>query len=325
MQATVSERRDLEEASLHDSRTYRIDTTGYTWKQTQEELEMSFDGHQLSAAEAKTANVVIKSKHLTIKLKNKTVFDDDLWEAVRPEESTWSVSDGLLTLNLQKVPLDPPTRNNWPRCGKSEPHKYEKEYKAKMFQNETQSKLGKDLAMPTKEAAPPQPTHEQQQQQEQRRHQQQSEQVAVNESNQDDDDMPELEDYIPDPDDHKGSASENTPCSVSQEGAADATKTHRKVVPKKFPSADISSDSASSSEDELSDRRTAQARRNTATTGTLAERERLRQQKAREQSQIWNKGTAVESWTQKGQHPRYMGPISAAESWRRGETAGPSS
>eukprot|EP00747_Dinoflagellata_sp_TGD_P182504 gnl/TRDRNA2_/TRDRNA2_36778_c0_seq1.p1 gnl/TRDRNA2_/TRDRNA2_36778_c0~~gnl/TRDRNA2_/TRDRNA2_36778_c0_seq1.p1 ORF type:complete len:274 (+),score=81.19 gnl/TRDRNA2_/TRDRNA2_36778_c0_seq1:58-879(+) len=162
MTAPLVERDKVEDQLLFDHKTYDVDDKGYSWKQTPEELEVMFTSIRLTKEEARTAKVVIGGSHLKVVLKGETVFDDDLWETVRTEESCWTVSDGVLSVNLVKLPLMPPERNNWPRCGKSEPHKYDKAYKAKLARREARQKEKEEEA-----------------------------ELA------DDPDMPDLEDYVP--------------------------------------------------------------------------------------------------------------------------------
>lgn len=119
----LEERHKIQSELLCDDKIHVVCDEGYSWQQTQEDIELRFIGTSLTPIEAKSASVNIRSKHLTVGLEGRKLFDDDLFEAVRPEESTWAAVDGTLTVSLQKVPLHPPERNIWPRCRSSEPQK----------------------------------------------------------------------------------------------------------------------------------------------------------------------------------------------------------
>mmetsp|Transcript_9897 Transcript_9897/g.11064 ORF Transcript_9897/g.11064 Transcript_9897/m.11064 type:complete len:95 (+) Transcript_9897:2-286(+) len=91
MQAPLAERKLVEEQLRNDYKTYDVDDKGYSWRQTQEDLEITFSGHPLTPAEAKAARINIQRTHLKVELKGQVVYDDELWEPVRCDESTWTV------------------------------------------------------------------------------------------------------------------------------------------------------------------------------------------------------------------------------------------
>lgn len=148
MRAPVEEKHILDDQLLFDEKSHDVEGRNYIWTQTPEEIEIAFPNNLLTMLEARSQLTVdIKSKHLKVALKGQTFFDDDLWEPVRPHESTWVVSDGMLVVQLSKVPLQPPERNNWPRCGRSEPHKYDAERKAKCVNREARLSANTEEAM----------------------------------------------------------------------------------------------------------------------------------------------------------------------------------
>lgn len=146
MRNPLEERKIAEERLLYDPNTHEVEGKGYSWKQTPEEIEILLGARLLDPVEAKSTKVVIKPSHLSVTHKGESLFEDDLWEQVRPDESTWTVEGQCLVIQLQKVPLEPPERNNWPRCGRSEPHKYEKEHLAKLARREERRRLREEAA-----------------------------------------------------------------------------------------------------------------------------------------------------------------------------------
>merc|ERR1719253_462387 len=73
---------------LPDRKVYDSKGVEYSWTQTPEDIEISFHRHALTTSEARSlARVDIRMKHLRVAMKEEIVFDDELWEAVRPDES----------------------------------------------------------------------------------------------------------------------------------------------------------------------------------------------------------------------------------------------
>lgn len=129
MHHVAAERRASVEKNLGDGQLYEIEGRGYAWKQTPDELEVHFFGRPLPRGGP--VDVQIRPTTLKVAISGQTVFDDELWSAVRPDDSTWTVEqDGILRVDLQKVPLDPPDLNNWPCCGRTESDQYARSQKA---------------------------------------------------------------------------------------------------------------------------------------------------------------------------------------------------
>jgi len=141
MQAPLAERDLVEQQLVHDAKSHSVEGRGYTWRQTPEELEIQFVGHKLEPGSSANVSVSIRPNHLTVRVCDALAFDDDLWAAVSPDDSTWTLEqDGILRIELLKVEQEPPELNNWPRCGRSEPHKYEAEHQAKLARKEERRK-----------------------------------------------------------------------------------------------------------------------------------------------------------------------------------------
>jgi len=260
MQAPIAERKLMEEQLRNDYKTYTVDDKGYSWRQTQEDLEITFSGHPLTPAEAKAARIIIQRTRLKVELKGQAVFDDELWEPVRSDESTWTVGDGLLVVQLAKVPLDPPERNNWPRCGRSEPHKYEREYLARRERKEA-------------------------------RHRECDEQLLQEVLAEAAQDRPPTQANAPE---HEPNV--RSRCSVA--GGALGPPAESALA-------------------EAAEARPLR-RRSNATTGTAAERERIKRETALGEERRWKQGTNEESWLRaRGKGPNGLGPLSTAEVWRR--------
>lgn len=325
MRTPVYEKEVADKKLLHDDKTYGPDGREYLWKQTQEELEISFTERKLSREEARSARVVIKSGHLFVSVQGETVFDDDLWESIRTDESTWTVVDGVLVVQLSKIALDPPERNNWPRCGKSEPHKYDKEYKAKLARREARQQARERAAEAEAEkaleeaiagaaaekavAAPEESspvvdanTDDMPELEDYVPLAERSPALAVESSP---DDMPELEDHIPLAERPSAPQAEISPSNVAVlEGSPTARGTSAEMPP-------LAKDEAEDSEAE------SEPRQRVATTSTKALLARRKQQESIKEDLRWKKGTKAEEFERI--RPKGLGPQSLAESRRRGE------
>lgn len=220
-------------------------------------------------------------------LRDEIVFDDDLWEAIRPDESTWTVIDGGLVVQLSKVPLEPPERNNWPRCGVSEPHKHDKEHRAKLALRETRQQAHAEAA---RQAAVERGA---------RLAQLDAEPCEDPETECPEDEMPELEDDMPELEDYdpveESNMGQPKKTEDDEEGDSEEDETCAQVSP---PSG--------------------KHRNRGATTGTFAELQRRRHEESVQEDERWKKGTSAEVWGKKEHRPKGLGPIPLAEAVRRG-------
>eukprot|EP00445_Apocalathium_hangoei_P037901 CAMPEP_0203953618 /NCGR_PEP_ID=MMETSP0359-20131031/86934_1 /ASSEMBLY_ACC=CAM_ASM_000338 /TAXON_ID=268821 /ORGANISM="Scrippsiella Hangoei, Strain SHTV-5" /LENGTH=303 /DNA_ID=CAMNT_0050886991 /DNA_START=6 /DNA_END=913 /DNA_ORIENTATION=+ len=291
MHSQRCERELASEKLLNDGGTNIVDGRGYSWKQTLEDIEILFYGHPLEAGRGAEARVVLRPNHLKVTIRGLSVFDDALWEAVRPDECTWTVEqDGILRVELQKVLLEPPERNRWPRCGRSEPHRLEKEQLAKL------------------------------ERQQERRWRQEAEQLErrLNNAQQDDEE-------------DASSAAADVGSAAAADGAADIGVGGGGGGSGGGGGGECGGDGdvgRGGDEDEGASREetpeplpaqpTATGRRRGGgTTGTAAERQRLAHLKEEGESNLWKKGTKVEAWTLERPRPG-LGLVPAAEAWRRG-------
>jgi len=81
-----------------------------TWMQDDSVVEITFKKAFLRCGETSSLNVSILPKRLQIQVKAGTVvFEADLFAPVKPDESKWTVSDGLVKVTLHKV-----EKTDWP-------------------------------------------------------------------------------------------------------------------------------------------------------------------------------------------------------------------
>jgi hypothetical protein len=85
-----------------------IGENGYTWAQTDDEVELKFS--LPSGTKAKYIKVKFSSKALKITAAGQTLCDGDLWSSVRVDECTYTVQDDELCVTLSKK-----VEENWIR------------------------------------------------------------------------------------------------------------------------------------------------------------------------------------------------------------------
>lgn len=79
----------------------RDQPAGYTWTQTEEEIEITVD--LPSNVSSKDIQVTFKPRHLWITLRKEALLEVALFEAVDVEGSTWALDPGKLVVTLEKV------------------------------------------------------------------------------------------------------------------------------------------------------------------------------------------------------------------------------
>jgi len=85
------------------------DEDGYTWIQTDDEVELKFS--LPPGTKAKYVKVKFSSKALKITAAGQTLCDGDLWSSIKVDECTYTVQDDELCLTLTKK-----VEENWSRC-----------------------------------------------------------------------------------------------------------------------------------------------------------------------------------------------------------------
>eukprot|EP00929_Paragymnodinium_shiwhaense_P003707 TRINITY_DN10430_c0_g1_i1.p1 TRINITY_DN10430_c0_g1~~TRINITY_DN10430_c0_g1_i1.p1 ORF type:complete len:306 (-),score=107.20 TRINITY_DN10430_c0_g1_i1:306-1223(-) len=78
------------------------ETEKYLWKQVEDEVEVTFKKEGLLKGDKKEVKVVFQKKHLRVEAKGETLIDADLFGPTHPDESTWTLSDGVLQVMLSK-------------------------------------------------------------------------------------------------------------------------------------------------------------------------------------------------------------------------------
>eukprot|EP00928_Gymnodinium_smaydae_P053339 TRINITY_DN37350_c0_g1_i1.p1 TRINITY_DN37350_c0_g1~~TRINITY_DN37350_c0_g1_i1.p1 ORF type:complete len:303 (+),score=83.16 TRINITY_DN37350_c0_g1_i1:68-976(+) len=92
-----------------DAEEPKGETAQYSWKQVEDEVEITFKKEGLSKGDKKAVRVNFARTHLKVEAKGETLIDADLHAATRPDESTWTLSDGVLQVVVSKV-----VEESWP-------------------------------------------------------------------------------------------------------------------------------------------------------------------------------------------------------------------
>jgi len=85
------------------------ETDQYVWRQCGDEVEVTFKKEGLVKGEKQLVKVTFARQSLKVVAKGDVLFDDKLCEPIHPDESTWTLSDGVLQVTLSKV-----QENSWP-------------------------------------------------------------------------------------------------------------------------------------------------------------------------------------------------------------------
>jgi hypothetical protein len=96
-------------AMLGDQQAPTGETEKYAWKQADDEVEITFKKEGLLKGEKKLVKVQYARKHLRVEAKGEVLIDADLYGPTHPDESTWTLSDGVLQVMLSKANDD-----SWP-------------------------------------------------------------------------------------------------------------------------------------------------------------------------------------------------------------------
>mmetsp|Transcript_120853 Transcript_120853/g.376386 ORF Transcript_120853/g.376386 Transcript_120853/m.376386 type:complete len:305 (-) Transcript_120853:240-1154(-) len=84
------------------------ETEAYTWRQTDEEVEVTFKKEGLQKGDKKLVKVVFARQRLKVEVKGEVLIDSALFSQTNTDESTWTLSDGVLQVSLAKTDSD-----NW--------------------------------------------------------------------------------------------------------------------------------------------------------------------------------------------------------------------
>lgn len=75
----------------------------YKWRQAEDEVEVTFKTEGLTSADKKLVKVVFARQHLKVEAKGDVLIDSDLYGPTHADESTWTLSDGVLQVTLSKA------------------------------------------------------------------------------------------------------------------------------------------------------------------------------------------------------------------------------
>merc|ERR1712107_358749 len=93
---------------LQDS-SAKGETDQYTWVQSDDEVEVTFKKDGLVKGDKKLVKVVFARQRLKVEAKGEVLIDAALHGTTHADESTWTLSDGVLQVNLAKA-----SDGNWP-------------------------------------------------------------------------------------------------------------------------------------------------------------------------------------------------------------------
>jgi len=79
------------------------DTEKYKWRQTEEEVEITFKKEGLQKGDKKAVKVVFARERLKVEAKGEILIDSKLHAPTDVDEATWTLSDGELQVTLSKA------------------------------------------------------------------------------------------------------------------------------------------------------------------------------------------------------------------------------
>jgi len=79
------------------------ETEQYRWQQTEEEVEVTFKKEGLQKGDKKLVKVAFARQRLKVEVKGEVLLDAALFAPTHPDESTWTLSDGVLQVNVAKA------------------------------------------------------------------------------------------------------------------------------------------------------------------------------------------------------------------------------
>ncbi|CAE7231290.1 Tnni3k [Symbiodinium natans] len=85
------------------------ETADYSWKQSEDEVEVTFKKDGLQKGDKKFVKVAFGRKRLKVSVKDQVIIDSALAGNTTADECTWTLSDGILQVTLAKADGD-----TWP-------------------------------------------------------------------------------------------------------------------------------------------------------------------------------------------------------------------
>ncbi|CAE7247263.1 Tnni3k [Symbiodinium pilosum] len=86
------------------------ETADYSWKQSEDEVEVTFKKDGLQKGDKKYVKVCFGRKRLKVSVKDQVIIDSSLAGNTTTDECTWTLSDGILQVTLAKADAD-----TWPQ------------------------------------------------------------------------------------------------------------------------------------------------------------------------------------------------------------------
>ncbi|CAK9018217.1 unnamed protein product [Durusdinium trenchii] len=79
------------------------ETADYSWKQSEDEVEVTFKKEGLQKGDKKYVKVAFGRKRLRVEVKDQVIIDSSLAGNTTADECTWTLSDGVLQVTLAKA------------------------------------------------------------------------------------------------------------------------------------------------------------------------------------------------------------------------------
>lgn len=86
------------------------ETAQYAWRQTEDEVEVTFKKDGLQKGDKKLVKVTFSRQKLKVEVKGEVLIDAQLCQATQPDEATWTLSDSVLQVTLSKAEAE-----SWPQ------------------------------------------------------------------------------------------------------------------------------------------------------------------------------------------------------------------
>lgn len=90
------------------------ETAAYRWRQADDEVEVTFKKEGLQKGEKGLVRVAFARQRLRVEVKGEVLLDTELGGRTHPDESTWTLSDGVLQVSLAKADA-----GSWPQLVKA--------------------------------------------------------------------------------------------------------------------------------------------------------------------------------------------------------------
>eukprot|EP00440_Ansanella_granifera_P065397 gb/GFBE01070928.1/.p1 GENE.gb/GFBE01070928.1/~~gb/GFBE01070928.1/.p1 ORF type:complete len:305 (+),score=84.59 gb/GFBE01070928.1/:1-915(+) len=94
--------------------TPKGETADYSWKQSEDEVEVTLKKEGLQKGDKKLVKVVFSRQRLKVEVKGEVVIDSALAGTTNADECTWTLSDGVVQLTLAKA-----NEETWPELLKA--------------------------------------------------------------------------------------------------------------------------------------------------------------------------------------------------------------